>query len=53
MILVAQWKLFMSYVNHDSARGLVRRFQGGEGTKRKEIYTMLVEVKKVNFLAKK
>jgi hypothetical protein len=39
-----QWILFMSYVNHDSARGLVQSFQGNERTGRREIYMMLVEV---------
>jgi hypothetical protein len=33
----------MSCVNHDSARGLVRRFQGNEGTRRRNIYMRLVE----------
>jgi hypothetical protein len=41
----------MSCVNHGSARGLVRRFQGNEGTGRKNIYMMLAEVKRGHFLA--
>jgi hypothetical protein len=44
---------FLSYVIHGSARGLVRRFQGSEGTRRREVYTMRVEVKRADFLAKK
>jgi hypothetical protein len=43
----------MNYVNHDFARGLVRRFQGNERMKRREIYMMLVKVKRANFLARR
>jgi hypothetical protein len=39
----------MSYVNHGSARGLVRRFQGSEGTKKRKIYMMMAEEKEVDF----
>jgi hypothetical protein len=34
----------MSFVNHDSTRGLVKRFQRRVGTRRREIYMMLAEV---------
>jgi hypothetical protein len=44
-----QWGFFMSCVNHGSAGGLVRRFQGNKGTGGKEIYMMLVEVKEGTF----
>jgi hypothetical protein len=40
----------MSCVNHNSTKGLVRRFQGNEGTRRGKIYTMLAEEKGTNFL---
>jgi hypothetical protein len=40
----------MSYVNHSSVRGLVRRFQGNERMKRGEIYMMLAKEKGANFL---
>jgi hypothetical protein len=33
----------MSCGNHDFTKGLVRRFQGSEGTKRGKIYMMLAE----------
>ncbi len=53
VILAAQWRLYMNYVNHDFARGLVRRFQGNERMKRREIYMMLAKVKRANFLARR
>ncbi len=40
---------FTSYVNHGSAGGLVRRFQGSEGTRGKEIYMMFAKVKEGTF----
>jgi hypothetical protein len=36
----------MSYVNHDSAGGLVRNFQGSEGMWRKEGYMKQAKRKK-------
>jgi hypothetical protein len=39
----------MSYVNHDFVKGLVRRFQGSERTKRGRIYMMPAEEKEVDF----
>jgi hypothetical protein len=39
----------MSCVNHNYAKGLVRRFQGSEGTRRGEIYMMLAEVRRTIF----
>ncbi len=51
-ILAAQWIFFMSYVNHDFARGLVRSFQGNRGTRKREIHMMLVEVKEADFWQK-
>jgi hypothetical protein len=36
-------------VNHDFVRGLVRRFQGSEGTRRGKIYMILVEEKEGDF----
>jgi hypothetical protein len=51
--LAAQWILFMTCVNHGSASGLVRNFQGSEGMGRREIYMMLTKMKvvglKLNF----
>jgi hypothetical protein len=46
MILIAQGRFFMSGVNHGSTKGLVRRFQGSEGMRRREIYMILAEVKR-------
>jgi hypothetical protein len=46
--MVAQWKLFINCVNHNSAQGLVWRFQWSEGMGRKEIYMMLVKMNKGN-----
>jgi hypothetical protein len=43
----------MSGVNHGFARGLVRRFQGSEGMRKREIYMMLVKLKKADFLVKR
>jgi len=40
-------------VNHDSARGFVRRFQGSEGMMRGGIYMMLAKKKGSKFLVKK
>jgi hypothetical protein len=44
----------MSGVNHGYARGLVKRFQGSERMRRREIYIyiMLAERKKVDFFMK-
>jgi hypothetical protein len=46
----------VSDVNHGYARGLVKRFQGSERMRRREIYIyiyiMLAERKKVDFLMK-
>jgi hypothetical protein len=39
----------MNYVNHNSTRGLVRRFQGNEGMRRGGIYMMLVKEKEIDF----
>jgi hypothetical protein len=39
-------------VNHGFARGLVRRFLGSEGTRRKNIYMRLAKGKRQIFLAK-
>jgi hypothetical protein len=39
----------MNYVNHDSASGLVWRFQGSERMGGREIYMMLVEMKEGTF----
>jgi len=39
----------MSYVNHGSMCGLVRRFQGSETTGRRKIYMVLIEVKRGTF----
>jgi hypothetical protein len=45
VILVAQWILFMSNVNHDSGGGLVWNFLGSKGMWRGESYIKLDEVK--------
>jgi hypothetical protein len=42
----------MCYVNHESARGLVGRFLGSEGTRIRGVYMMLVEEYKGKFLVK-
>ncbi len=42
-ILIAQWRLFMSYVNPDSAKRLAGKFMGSEGTRIGGVYMMLVE----------
>jgi hypothetical protein len=34
-ILVAQWRFFMSDVNHGSAKGLMKRFQRNKGMRKK------------------
>jgi hypothetical protein len=34
--VTVQWGLFMSYVNHGSEGGLVRRFQRSEGKEEKK-----------------
>jgi hypothetical protein len=38
----------MSYVNHGSAGGLVRKLQGSKRVGRREIYMILAEVKRIN-----
>jgi hypothetical protein len=39
----------MNSVNHNFVKGLVRRFQGSKGTKRREICMMLAKVKRQTF----
>jgi hypothetical protein len=39
----------MNCVNHGSAGGLVKRFQGSKEIGRRKVYMMLVEVKKRTF----
>jgi hypothetical protein len=49
LVLVMEWILFMSNVNHGSGGGLVQSFMGSEGMWRGKNYIKLVEVKEGNF----